>query len=73
MTNKIFSLQGLSFEVWQVYQYPSVQLVLPQLDPLVDQSVVAFRLHPLGTRVEHFEPVRVQVFVFRVGQHLVPI
>ena len=52
--------------MWQVYQYPGVQLVLPQLDPLVDQSVVAFRLHPFGTRVEHFEPVRVQVFVFRL-------
>ena len=61
-----------SFQMWQINQYPGVQLVFPQLYSLVDKRVVTVRIHPLGSRVENLEPVRVDL-VLGVWQHLVPV
>ena len=60
------------FQMWQINQYPGVQLVFPQLYSLVDKRVVTVRIHPLGSRVENLEPVRVDL-VLGVWQHLVPV
>ena len=58
--------------MWQINQYPGVQLVFPQLYSLVDKRVVTVRIHPLGSRVENLEPVRVDL-VLGVCQHFVPV
>ena len=57
--------------MWQIHQNPRVESFQIQLDPFVFQRVVAVFIHPLGSRVQILEPVRVR-FVFGMFEHSVP-